>query len=115
MAIQKWSACSFVDGAVMCDLLFDDVTLLIQTVEYKNTTGSPVAAHVTGPGGVDSTFSWPPLGTSPNTGDGSGTTSVAGIGLHMVATTAPASHGLPIRTVYNLPVGWLISFQYPSA
>lgn len=114
MAIQKWAGCSFVDGAVSCDVLFDDVSLLIQTVEYKNTTASPVAAHVTGPA-VDTTFVWPPLGTSPNTGDGSGTTSVSGLGLHMVATSRPAEKGLPARTVYNLPTGWLISFQYPSA
>jgi hypothetical protein len=103
---RPFTGFSDADGAVAVTAMFDDVTGLVDSLSWQNTTAQAAAVLVVHNGVTVATEALP-AHTAPTTRD------VSAAAVHLAPTTSWWS-GTP-STAWNMPSGWSLVGRYPAA
>lgn len=106
MAIRTLYSASFAGDAVTFAVTFDDQTLLLQQLDYMNSTAQTAALNLVGP--VKETISLP--ANAPAT-----QVSLVSANVSVVATQVFDPKTGTTVTVFNLPGGETFEFSWPGA
>lgn len=106
MAIATLQGFTFAGDQFTADVLYDTVTLLVQSIRWQNLTGRDGAVEVDGPTGFKKVYTIT-AGTTLTTGD------VSGDNVHLVARQTTNKAGNPV-TVAEWPTGWSLQARWPA-
>lgn len=106
MAIATLQGFYFAGDQFTADVLYDTVTLLVQSIQWQNLSDRSGSVEVNGPSGFKKVYTIA-AGTSLTSRD------VSGDNVHLVARQTTNKAGNPV-TVAEWPTGWSLQARWPA-